>query len=309
MKPIKLTEKLIEEMKSEIMKKIEEKFNPEKLKADVASSLSKIKMSDGSFKFVEELKYEKKFTYEKSDRRVTIKILPEAYAKMLTIIMSQDKEVGWHGVTERVSARKFILKDILVYPQMVTAVTVDTDEEEYAKWMITLPDEVFNNMHFHGHSHVNMGVTPSTTDDGHRAKITEQLTDEDYYIFMIWNKSLKWSGAVYDMQSNTLYDTEDIDVVISLGDITAGDLIKDLDSKVVSTYMKWQSQNKKNETNQKIPAASGNAESQTKGVNGVGNDPDDFHGPYRYGNGYGGSRGNYGQYSGYGYGYERYTDY
>ena len=53
MKPIKLTEKLIEEMKSEIMKKIEEKFNPEKLKADVASSLSKIKMSDGSFKFVD----------------------------------------------------------------------------------------------------------------------------------------------------------------------------------------------------------------------------------------------------------------
>ena len=96
MKPIKLTEKLISEMKAEIMDKIANEFTEAKLKADAEASLSMVKMSDGAFKFVRDFKYEKKFKYEKSERKAVIRILPEAYAKMLTIIMSQDKEVAWH---------------------------------------------------------------------------------------------------------------------------------------------------------------------------------------------------------------------
>lgn len=239
MKPIKLTEKMIEEMKAEIMKKIEEDFAFDKLKADAESCLAKAKMADGSFKFKKALDYEKKFVYQKSERRAKITILPEAYAKMITIIMTQTKEVAWHGVTERISATEFLIKDVMVYPQKVTAVTVDTDDEEYTKWMFTLDDEVFNNMHFQGHSHVDMAVTPSTTDMGHREKITSQLTDEDYYIFMIWNKRLQWSAGVYDMPSNTLYETDDIDVEIDLGDMTAGQLLQDLNVKVVQSVSSY----------------------------------------------------------------------
>lgn len=307
MKPIKLTEKLISEMKAEIMEKIAKEFTEAKLKADAEASLSMVKMSDGAFKFVRDFKYEKKFKYEKSERKAVIRILPEAYAKMLTIIMSQDKEVAWHGISERVSSTEFILKDILVYPQKVTASTVDTDEEEYAKWMISIDDEVFNNMHFHGHSHVNMGVSPSTTDMGHRDKITAQLGDEDYYIFMIWNKKLQWSGSIYDMQTNTLYETDDIDVEISLGDMTAGDLIRELDDKV-SEYRYYPKEGSKNVSTPSYPTYGGVSQrsqspSPVKGVSANGNVRGDFHGGYTGGscNPWEDQRGGYGGYS---YGYD-----
>lgn len=304
MKPIKLTDALIEEMKSEIMKKIDEEFAADKLKADAAKSLCRVKMSDGSFSFKRDFKYEKNFKYEKSDRRAKLVISPMAYAKMLTIIMSQGKEVAWHGTTERINSREFRINDILVYPQEVTASTVDTDEEEYAKWMISLDEETFNNMHFQGHSHVEMGVFASGTDMGHREKITAQLGDDDYYIFMIWNKKLQWSGAIYDMPSNTLYETDDIDVEISLGDMTASDLIKELDEKVAEYKYQYKGGPKNGVTplyptyggaNQTSPASQ--SPSLTKEENVGGN----AHGNFPAG-GYGGE--NY-----YGYGYHHWDYY
>lgn len=322
MKPITLTDDLIQQIHDEIMAQLEEKLSMETLKKDAEESLGKLKMSDGSFKFLREFKYEKSFKYEKNDRRATITINPVAYGKMLTIIMSQTEEVGWHGVIERTGKDQYLLTDILVYPQQVSAANIDTDEEEYAQWLIGIDDDVFPKMHFHGHSHVNMGVGPSTTDMGHRTKITSQLRPktDDFYIFMIWNKRLEWSGAVYDMATNTLFDTEDIDVVIPLGNQTAGELVGELKEKV--TQLRWNGTSKNGvtpmyprygtgytaaasqtttppATNPATGSPLGNG-AKTEGekkkeVSGIGNDLDDFRrDPPFYGSGAG---------SGYGYGY------
>ena len=40
-----------------------------------------------------------------------------------------------------------------------------------------------------GHSHVNMGTSPSSVDLNHQEEILRMLGDNDFYIFMIWNKS------------------------------------------------------------------------------------------------------------------------
>lgn len=233
MKPITLDEKYVEQMRKDIFAQIMKELGLDEITKEVNDSLKKIRMSDGSFTFNKSFKFERKFSGEKAKQRVSIRFTPEAFNKMLLIIMNEEKEVGWHGVSERVSETEFVVKDILVYPQQVTATTVDTDEEEYAKWLIKIGEDNFNNLHFHGHSHVNMGVTPSSTDMGHRQDITSQLGSEDYYIFMIWNKSLRWSAAVYDMKTNIQYETEDVDVVIPFSDgTTAGDLIKELKDKV-----------------------------------------------------------------------------
>lgn len=233
MKPITLDEKYVEQMRKDIFAQIMKELGLDEITKEVNDSLKKIRMSDGSFSFSKNFKFERKFAGEKAKQRVSIKFTPEAFNKMLLIIMNEEKEVGWHGVSERVSETEFVIKDILVYPQQVTAVTVDTDEEEYAKWLIKIGEDAFNNLHFHGHSHVNMGVTPSSTDMGHRQDITSQLGSEDYYIFMIWNKSLRWSAAVYDMKTNIQYETDDVDVVIPFSDgTTAGDLIRELKDKV-----------------------------------------------------------------------------
>ena len=146
------------------------------------------------------------------------------------------------------------------------------------------------------HSHVNMGVSPSGTDMGHREKIVSQLMDEDYYIFMIWNKSLKWSAAIYDMPSNALYDTEDIDVMVRFADgTTAGDVIQDLKDKVAVSkpvtytpgYYGGTSYTTGGEKKSERPKSWWEEEqerkakeSQTKGVSVIGNGHDDFRYPY-----------------------------
>lgn len=234
MKPIRLTAEYIENLKQELLAELTKELNLEQLTKEADSGLSKLKMTDGSFSFKKDFKFERKFTV-KTERRATLHITPEAFTKMALILATNDKEVAWHGVSERISDTEFIVKDVLVYPQEVTSTTVDTDDEEYAKWLIQIGEENFNNLHTQMHSHVNMGVSPSGVDMGHRDKIVSQLTDEDYYIFMIWNKKFEWSAAIYDMSSNAMYETSDVDVRIEFADgTTAGDLIQDLKDKVVT---------------------------------------------------------------------------
>ena len=232
MRPIRLTPDFLKNLQTSLLTEMQTKLNLDELTKAAEDALGKLKLTDGVFRFQKDFKFERKFEL-KSERRATLRILPEAMAKIMLIVMSNDKEVAWHCTTERVSSTEFIVKDVLIYPQQVTAVTVDTDDAEYAQWLIKIGEERFSNLHAQMHSHVNMPVSPSTTDLGHRSSIVAQMKDHDYYIFMIWNKSLVWSAAIYDMPSNTLYETDDVDVIVEFSDgTTAGEVIQDLKDKV-----------------------------------------------------------------------------
>ena len=192
MKPIKLTQELIQQMTAEFME-----------------ALSKIKLSDGK------VSYQKSFEY-KSGEGDGVKILfePAAYAKMLVLLHSFSDEVAWYGIVDRQDNTTFVIKDILVYPQIVTGVTVDTDQEEYQKWLMKLDDETFNHLRMQGHSHVNMATSPSKTDTDFYTSILSQVPDDDYYIFMIFNKRLEHTVKVYDLKNNILYEDKDIEIGI-----------------------------------------------------------------------------------------------
>lgn len=196
-KPIKLTAALIEQM----MKEFEAKLN-------------QLKVSDG------EVKYSRSITYKK-DAIAKAKVLfePVAYAKMLSLLMGYSTEVGWHGTVNRQDDNTFVITDIFVYPQTVDGVNVNTDQEEYQKWLMEFDDEKYNFLRMQGHSHVNMSVHPSTTDTTCWESILKQIDDGDYYIFMIWNKRLEHTIKVYDLKLNVLYEDADIEVGIA-GDDT-----------------------------------------------------------------------------------------
>lgn len=318
-KPIKITDDMKAGMGNEIEKMVREKFGESTLFKEIIDALRKCQMSDGQFSFRKELKFEKKFEYQNDKRRVTINITPDAYAKMATIIMANSDEVGWHGTTEKISDTEFVIDNIYVYPQTVTAATVDTDDREYANWLMDLDkisEDIFPNLHFHGHSHVNMSTGPSGVDMGHRDDIVAQLGSEDYYIFMIWNKRLEWSAAVYDMKSNTLYESKDIDVVIKFADgTTAGEVVKDIGNKVTKRTYNYQGTsyqtgsgtkvyNLPNDTkkNEKVERPKSwweeEQEKRAKGVVGNGNVPGEFPWERSHNGGYNG-----------GYGYGGYYDY
>lgn len=180
----------------------------EECKKEFEESLMNGKFSDGRVSFQKDL--------GKIDRHAFVYFSPVAWAKMHLLIQKMDKEVAWHGLAYRVEDAQdtYVITDILVYPQEVTGATVTTDQVKYQTWLMGHDDETFNNIRFQGHSHVNMGVSPSGVDTSLYDSILEQLDDDMFYIFMIWNKwAEKWI-KVYDMKTNVLFETADVTVDI-----------------------------------------------------------------------------------------------
>lgn len=154
------------------------------------------------------------------EHKAVLEISPLAWLKTSTLVSAFDTEVQWHGMVSRISENIFRIEDLVFFPQKVTAVTVDTDEEEYSKWILTVERE---RMRMHGHSHVRMGVTPSGTDMNYRKSIVSSSPipnegEDFFYIFMIVNKDWKISAEIYDIQNNIVYETQDIQVLIGIED-------------------------------------------------------------------------------------------
>lgn len=191
-KPIKLTDDLINAIQKEFV-----------------DSIKKAKMFDGK------LNYTKNFKWDGRDN-ASIVFSATAFAKMTMLVQNFESEVAWHGVAYRDETDKsrFHISDILVYPQVVTGATVNTDQEAYQTWLYAHDDEVFKNIRMQGHSHVNMGTTPSGVDATHQEKILSQIGENMFYIFMIWNKKFDRNIRIFDMANNTLYETEEINVYI-----------------------------------------------------------------------------------------------
>ena len=194
-----------------------------KAQAEFAEILADMKMSDGK------ISYSKAFKYEKAT--AVLWLTPEAYSKTVALVTTFADEVAWHGVTTRHGRSEFIVEDIIVYPQEVTGSTVNTDQKGYTKWLYEFDDDTFNAIRMQGHSHVNMGVSPSGVDSGHREQILGQLDADMFYIFMVWNKRLETHTLIYDMENNILYEDGDVAVKI-IGDESLDVFLEDAKKKV-----------------------------------------------------------------------------
>lgn len=204
-KPIKLTDELIAAIQQEFIENVK-----------------KMKMFDGK------LNYTKNFKWDGEDR-ASVVFSAVAFAKMTMLVQNFTSEVAWHGVAYRdeKEKNKFYITDILVYPQVVTGSTVNTDQDAYQTWLYTHNDEVFNNIRMQGHSHVDFSTTPSGVDATHQEKILSQIDDDMFYIFMIWNKKFERNIKIFDMANNTLYETADVDLYIGDDGCDLNAFIKD----------------------------------------------------------------------------------
>ncbi len=159
-----------------------------------------------------------KLTFTKNlgtvNRKARLFFDERAWQKMNTLVREFSSEVAWHGTAKRGENDDYIISDIIVYPQEVTGATVNTDQTEYEKWLMTLDDENFNNLRMQGHSHVNMSTTPSSVDISHQERILDQLENNMFYIFLIWNKRGEKTIKIYDLAKNILFETADVEVRI-----------------------------------------------------------------------------------------------
>lgn len=230
---------------------------------DFKAKLRSAKLSDGSVNYTQKLTYDTK-DYDK----VCVLFEPVAYAKMVLLINGFDTEIAWHGTVRRAADDCFIIKDIFVYPQEVDGANANTDQEKYQQWMMHLDDETYNDLHMQAHSHVNMSTFASQTDVTHQEEIIAQLGDQDFYIFMIWNKRLERNIRIFDRITNTLYENSDIVTGITGDTDTLDTFMKD--AKAMATRKTYAA--KTNPAYSGSSAYGGNAKSDGK-VKGFQNDP------------------------------------
>lgn len=185
-RPIKLTPASIEDLCNEFKERV-----------------SKLKLADGKVSFSK--------LFVSTECKTTLWFTPLAWLKMQVLIHRFSTEVGWHGTAERCNGG-YVITDILLYPQEVTGATVEMNMEKYPSWKDGLTDEQFNNLRMHGHSHVNMPTSPSAVDIDHQQKILEQLENDMFYVFLIWNKKGERTVKIYDLSQNILYENSDITV-------------------------------------------------------------------------------------------------
>lgn len=156
---------------------------------------------------------------DSAPKRTSVIVHPVAFAKMVSLIKAFTTEVGWQGFCTRDPEcdTRFILEDIVVYPQLVTGTNITTDELRQGDWLDSFDDETFRKIRFHGHSHVNMAVFSSTTDDDLQRDLTNMLRQDDFYLFFIMNKRMELFARLYDNKYGVVWETEDLDISISDG--------------------------------------------------------------------------------------------
>lgn len=150
-------------------------------------------------------------------RKAAVYFTELAYRKFQALVDGFNNEVAWHGLAYRgkdESKDEYYVTDILVYPQEVTGATVTTDQKKYQDWLMSQDDDTFNNVRMQGHSHVNMGVSPSGVDENLYESILAQLDDNMFYIFQIWNKKGDKTCKIYDLKKNVMFDTADCEIKI-----------------------------------------------------------------------------------------------
>jgi hypothetical protein len=158
-----------------------------------------------------------------------------AFVKMIQLIQNFDTEVAWYGVVKRspVDDTRFLISDILVYPQIVTGGTAEADDDE-GTWLYS--DEVgdkFEDLRMQGHSHVTMPTSPSSTDLRDQERVINQARKEDFfYIFMIWNKKFEVTCKIFDFKTNTLYEKDDVEICTSDEGVDMAAFLEDAKKKV-----------------------------------------------------------------------------
>lgn len=131
-----------------------------------------------------------KTTIEHVGERVlpTIGIHTLAFMKMKAYVSESFQEIAWLGVVETVEGG-YEITDVFMCEQVAAATTVDIDEAALSEYgsnlVMTGQIDLYNKIKMWGHSHVNMAVFASGTDEATYKMFYENA---DFFIRLICNK-------------------------------------------------------------------------------------------------------------------------
>jgi hypothetical protein len=170
----------------------------------------------------------------------SILISKEAYDTMFYIVSESPEEVSWLGTVRR-DGMTFLIEEVFLFDQEVSGTHTRMDPESVGAFFAQLASqpggvEKANAIRFWGHSHVNMGVTPSGSygrgDYGDLSCMYRFGESAEYFIMGIANKQGNFRFEIF------FYDTgvRVVDVEWSLYEPEQGELrakiAKELEQKV-----------------------------------------------------------------------------
>lgn len=151
------------------------------------------------------------------DKEPKVFIYKNALDKMKQYIDACDKEIGWLATAVK-SKNNYIIKDCFLFEQEVASTTCELTEEglsNFAQEIIQLPNgvEIWNEIKCWGHSHVNMGVSPSTQDEKQFNWFMKN--QDDFFIRIIGNKKEEFGISIIDLEKGIRYDEMSYSLVMN----------------------------------------------------------------------------------------------
>ena len=176
------------------------------------------------------------FLYEQDEPFIYATI--KAMHKMRYYIDHTDMEIGWLGYVTKLDKDTYLIEDVFLLKQKVHSATTEIDPDALASLATNLIKQgnegiaLYNKIRMWGHSHVNMGTSPSGQDDNQM----DEFATSDFYIRLIGNKSGDWNVCLYDYENNVVWSGLQLQLYYEV-DITNEELDKEIQdnvSKIVS---------------------------------------------------------------------------
>jgi len=133
----------------------------------------------------------------------------EVYHQVCWLVRQAKAEVGWWGLVDVTDDGDYLITEIFVPKQEVTGVTTDIEAEAMTELALELMDRNLDpgKLYYYGHSHVNMGVSPSMQDE---ENTDQYLADCPIFIREIRNKKGDVKVDVFDTNAGVVYQCVDV---------------------------------------------------------------------------------------------------
>lgn len=136
-------------------------------------------------------------------------IQADAIAKMQAYVESCPDEIGWLGTAHK-HRSDVVIEDVYLFDQEVHSTTTEITPEglsQFGEELLQREDvdgmSIWNSLKVWGHSHVNMGVTPSAQDNTQMD--TFGNSGHDWFIRIIANKKGELKIDLYDYENGIQY--------------------------------------------------------------------------------------------------------
>lgn len=145
----------------------------------------------------------------------------EAYAKLLAFYnttWAKTYEFMYIGeVDYNKEENIYVMSNVELIPQMKNSMAYcETDDDKYPIWLQEkYPIKYRKYIRFHGHSHVNMGTSPSGTDNQAIFKMMDYV--DDFFIQFIMNLKKEYTLNIYNKELNLIYNNVEYKILTEQG--------------------------------------------------------------------------------------------